>query len=46
MKHRHLSQLGFDTRILPYWEWDELKTKEQKKEYLRNLLTAVPTSSI
>lgn len=43
MKHRHLSHLGFDVRILPYWEWDELKSKEQKKEYLRHLLTSTPT---
>ena len=43
MKHRHLAQLGFDLRVLPYWEWDQLKSKEQKMGYIRRLLTAMPT---
>jgi len=43
MKHRHMQQLGFDLRILPYWEWDQLKGKEQKKEYIRRLLTSTPS---
>jgi hypothetical protein len=46
MKHRHLAQLGFDLRILPYWEWDELTSKEEKKAYIRQLLTATPSVSV
>jgi len=45
MKHRHLAQLGFDLRILPYWEWDKLKSKEQKKAYIKSLLTTTPSVS-
>jgi len=46
MKHRHIAQLVFDLRILPYWEWDVLKVKDQKKAYLRQLLTSTCTPSV
>ena len=45
MKRRHLQQLGFDLRVLPYWEWDELDTLEQKRDYIRHLLTSTPSLS-
>lgn len=45
MKHRQLEQLGFDLRILPYWEWDQLDSKEKKIQYIKNLLTATPSVS-
>jgi len=43
MKHRHLHQLGFDLRVLPYWEWDQLDTKAEKQTYIRSLLTSTPS---
>lgn len=46
MKHRHLAQLGFDFRVLPYWEWDDLSKKADKEVYLRKLIFAEPSSSV
>uniref|UniRef100_A0A7S0UB28 RAP domain-containing protein n=2 Tax=Hemiselmis andersenii TaxID=464988 RepID=A0A7S0UB28_HEMAN len=48
MKRRHVQQMGYDLRTLPYWEWDVLETEEEKEVYLRQLLhtTATPTVTL
>ena len=35
MKRRHLELLGYTVVSLPFWEWDQLKGSDEKKEYLR-----------
>lgn len=38
MKHRHMEQLGFKMKSIPYWEWDALGSESEKVEYLANLI--------
>jgi hypothetical protein len=35
MKRRHLELLGYTVVSLPFWEWDQLKVIDERKEYLR-----------
>ena len=39
MKHRHMEQLGFNMKSVPYWEWDALGTDEEKVQYLTRVLS-------
>jgi hypothetical protein len=38
MKRRHLELLGYTVVSLPFWEWGQLKTSDERKEYLRGKL--------
>jgi hypothetical protein len=39
LKHRQVATVeGIPVVSLPYWEWTNLKTSDDKQEYLRNKL--------
>eukprot|EP00747_Dinoflagellata_sp_TGD_P086898 gnl/TRDRNA2_/TRDRNA2_163461_c0_seq1.p1 gnl/TRDRNA2_/TRDRNA2_163461_c0~~gnl/TRDRNA2_/TRDRNA2_163461_c0_seq1.p1 ORF type:complete len:478 (-),score=57.39 gnl/TRDRNA2_/TRDRNA2_163461_c0_seq1:78-1511(-) len=45
LKRRQLRAFGWSLVSVPYWEWEELKGKEQRREYLLKLLQSTGPAS-